>query len=131
MKRVKAWRALWIGLPVALGVFLIIACDQEWTGETTTDVHVDTVTPDVPDDSPVPDVPEDTAPEVEPDTGPDCVYPEGPYGFNAVGDTVGPASWPSSIKGSEEVSELAQADFEAFYCDPDVQSIVVFVATTS
>ena len=74
------------------------------------------------------DVPPDTAGEPDvPCTG----YPPGPYGFYSVGDVPGPASWPSSIKGSAETSLLAHADLQQFYCDTEVQSVLVFLVTMS
>ena len=80
--------------------------------------------PDVPPDT----VPADTSVDLPPDTG-SCTYPSGPYAFNAVGDIPGPATWPDSMKGTDETYPLDHADLNEFYCDPAVQSILVFHAT--
>jgi hypothetical protein len=105
------------------------ACDQEWSSAPT-DATVDTSAPDVTPDA-VPDVADEPEPEAEPDTGPACTYPPPPHSFNSVGAIAPPSAWPSSIRGSAEISTLEHADFEAFFCDPEVQSIIVFVATPS
>jgi hypothetical protein len=60
------------------------------------------------------------------DAGTPCTYPEGPYAFSTVGDTVGPMRWPSAFAGLDETLE---ADLEAIRCDPSVNSIFVFAAT--
>ena len=57
-----------------------------------------------------------------------CEYPDGPYGFNAVGDIVGPMDWPSAVAGPVET--LA-ADLAVLHCDPDIHSIFVQISTTS
>jgi hypothetical protein len=94
----------------------------------TTDVPIDTGEEppgDALDDTAV-DAPYDTAMESDaPCTG----YPPGPYDFASIGNVPGPASWPSSIKGSAETSLLAHADLQQFYCDPTVQSVLVFYGT--
>ena len=59
------------------------------------------------------------------------MYPDEPYSFNSLGSTAGPANWPTSIKGGEEIYDLEHADFEAFFCDDTVQSIIVFFGTTT
>lgn len=62
----------------------------------------------------------------EEDTGPVCTYPTGPYGFN-VDQTIEPMSWSgaASVGG-----DGTGADFEEFYCDPEVSSIFIFVGNT-
>lgn len=62
---------------------------------------------------------------------PGCMYPGEPYSFNSLGSIAGPAVWPTSIKGGTEIYDLEHADFEAFFCDDTVQSIIVFFATTT
>ena len=123
--------------------FLLLAGCHESTGLTGYDArdvdHVDVwdpVTPDLWDageDRVVEpeDVPIDRAPEAVDDPEPPCTYPPGPYSFDGVGFTVGPATWPACIKASGEEYPLEHADFEVFYCDPEVQSIAIFVATLS
>jgi hypothetical protein len=81
------------------------------------------------------DAPADTTPDTRPDVGVDpdapCTYPTGPYRYTTIGDTVAPASWPASIKAEGESLLLDHADFEVLYCDPEVESIVIFLATVS
>lgn len=123
--------------------FLLLAGCHESTGLTLEDAgDVDTVDP-LPDprdvgwdpDVGVPDIPAEPPPEVRPEVEDDpdapCTYPPGPYRYTRIGDTVGPASWPTSIRASEETYPLEHADFEVLYCDPDVESIVIFLATLS
>jgi len=100
----------------------------ELEGASDADSAVDAA-PDTASDGLI-DAAPDTS-EVGDDPGPPCTYPPGPYRFDSVGDIVGPATWPSGIKASGESSWLDQADFEAFYCDPEVQSIGIFIATLS
>jgi len=57
-----------------------------------------------------------------------CTYPDGPYSAVIVGDTVGPAYWPCSIKASGETYPLDQASLEVFHCDSAVQSVIIFYA---
>jgi hypothetical protein len=98
--------------------------DETDTGTDPTPDVVEDVAEETPADDPV----DDPVPDVEDE--PECVYPEGPYGFSAVGQTAGPMAWPSSIKGAEELMDLDHADLEVFFCDPEVQSIIVVIATT-
>jgi hypothetical protein len=139
---------------VALCAVLTSACDQDWPGDVW-DVAVDTLsdtafdpgydtipsdtTPDLYTDTGL-DPGVDTAPDTGVDTGTDpgvdtggpCTdYPPGPYAFSRLGDTVGPATWPAMIKAPTETSSLAVADLQEFYCDPDVESVIVFIATIS
>ena len=95
----------------------------------------DAVTEDVPldpghDPAPEPgsDPASDPVPEPEPDPADDgpCTYPPGPYSFDGIGATVGPCSWPTAVPGS---GETLPADFEVLHCDPDVETILVFLAT--
>jgi len=79
-------------------------------------------TPDDPIEEPVEDPVEEE---------PGCLYPEEPYSFESLGSTAGPALWPTSVKGGTEISVLEHADFEAFFCDETVQSIIVFFGTTT
>jgi hypothetical protein len=65
--------------------------------------------------------------EEEPE--PPCIYPEGPYLFTAVGDTVAPMSWPDAVARPDEGT--APADLEEFYCDEDVHSIFIMTALTT
>ncbi len=80
---------------------------------------------ETPADDPVEEPVEDPVEE------PGCVYPEGPHSFESLGSIAGPAFWPTSVKGGTEISELEHADFEAFFCDDSVQSIIVFFGTTT
>jgi len=118
---------------VALG-----ACDQGYGGpgtdavadllpEPVLDGMLDTAVDPVvePTDDPLPEPADD--PVVE-DPGSTCTYPSGPYAFSAVGDTVGPMSWPSAVVGADET--LA-ADLEALHCDPGVHSVFVQIVTTT
>ncbi len=75
----------------------------------------------------------DTAFEVVADTVADdgsstCTYPTGPYAFSAVGNTVGPMTWPSALAG---IDESLPASLEALHCDPGVKSIFVQIAAIS
>lgn len=143
--------------PMVIGaVLMIAACDQEWpvawdgymdTGQP--DIMVDTgfdmppdTSPDLPPDTTtdttsdpgIDTTPPDTTPDTTPDPGVDtsgCTYPAGPWAYTRIGDTVGPASWPSAIQASAETFPSPTADFEDFFCDPDVESIVIFLATQS
>jgi len=90
---------------------LFAACDEGYEGYEDTSVEL-TV------EAPVGDTADDASPP--------CTFPEGPYGFAAVGDTVGPMSWPSAYAGLDETLE---ADLSAIHCDPSVNSIFVMVAT--
>jgi hypothetical protein len=145
MERGTLAKVAWISLPAAMGLLLLVACDQDWPGDwdgkadtsvpdIVADTGSDTTPPDVPDDTtPGDTMPADTAPDpVEEDPGEPCTgYPPEPWGFEAVGQTPGPAAWPSSLKGSTEISALAHADLQQFYCDPEVESVLVFLATMS
>ena len=91
---------------------LLAACDE---GYSTYDDASAELTVDLPGGG-------DTADESEPA----CTYPEGPYAFSAVGDTVGPMRWPSAFAG---VDETLEADLAVIRCDPAVNSIFVMVAT--
>jgi len=122
--------ARWIlSVAIALLVLPAVSCKSDGS-----DVEEDTATdalPEVTPDTEEEDVAAEPEPDLVEDTGPECVYPPPPHGFLALGDTVGPSMWPGSMKGAEEISDLEHADFEAFYCDPDVHSIVVFLASTT
>ena len=129
----------WAAPLMAAALLVLAACDQEWPGvkpDVAIDLYTDLTdsTPwDTLDDTAVDtavDTVTDTGVDLPPDTGP-CTYPTGTYAFNAVGDMPGPAHWPGSIKGATETSALEHADLNAFYCDPSVQSILVFLATLS
>jgi thiol-disulfide isomerase/thioredoxin len=85
------------------------------------------------------DAPEETALDVSDEAQdaasdvveePECLYPTGPYDFVEKGDIAGPMAWPSSIKGEEELMDLEHADLERFFCDPGIQSVVVFIAAS-
>jgi len=130
MKTKKRCICRWAAPAMAAALIACLpACDQEWSG-TYDDVPIDTTAPDTPIDT-VPDVAVEPEPEVEPDTGPACTYPPPPHSFSSVGSIAPPSAWPSSIRGTEEISTLEHADFDAFFCDPAVQSIIVFLATPS
>ena len=90
---------------------LLAACDQGYDdyGDASVELTVDMPTGDVTDD-----------------TDPSCTFPEGPYAFSAVGDTVAPMSWPDAFAG---VDETLEADLAVIRCDPSVNSIFVFIAT--
>lgn len=91
---------------------LLAACDEGYSGygDATAEITVDLPgTGDAADDA-----------------NPSCTFPEGPYAFNAAGDTVGPMSWPSAYAGLDETLD---ADLAAIRCDPSVNSIFVFIAT--
>jgi hypothetical protein len=122
------------GVFLALALVVTAGCDQDYpTGgyDVVIDTPVDTPVPDVAPDAP-PDAAGDPVTEPEPDPEEDtpepCEYPAGPYSFNSVGDTVGPASWPTAVSGSEETMP---ADFSVLYCDESVESIFVVLVTTS
>jgi hypothetical protein len=121
----------WAAVAGAAVLILVVACDQEWPSDMT-DVFVDTGPSDAPADTIVADTPGDVPPDtVEEETVEPCEYPAGTYSFTREGDLVGPATWPSCIKASGETYPLDHADFEQFYCDPAVESIIVFAATVS
>ena len=121
----------WVALPAAAILILVAACDQEWPSDMT-DIFVDTGPTDAPGDTIAADTPEDVPPDtVEEETVEPCDYPTGTYAFNREGDLVGPATWPACIKASGETYPLDHADFETFFCDPAVESIIVFAATVS
>lgn len=90
---------------------LLAACDQGYTGydDAAVELTVDMPTGDTGGDTVAP-----------------CTYPEGPYAFSAVGDTVAPMSWPGAFAG---VDETLEADLAVIRCDPSVNSIFVFIAT--
>ena len=142
--------------PILLGVALLVfGCDQEYPGGYW-DAVADT-TPDPTDDvtlepgedpvvdpgtDPVVDPGTDpgTDPVVDPGTDPatdpgidtgGCTYPSGPYAYTRIGDVVGPASWATAIQASGETFPSPTARFEDFHCDPDVDSIIIFLATQS
>lgn len=81
-------------------------------------------------DFPVDATDEDTDAEdlIEEEPEPPCVYPEGPYLFTAVGDTVAPMRWPDAVARPDETGP---ADLEELYCDPDVHSIFIMTALTT
>jgi hypothetical protein len=114
---------------MAAALIILAGCDQDYPTapiDSTTESPLDVIT-----DTPVTDALEEPVdePVEEPvDETPACEYPTGPYGFNRVGDIVGPMTWPSAISGSEET---LPADFEVLQCDESVQSIIVFLATSS
>jgi len=99
--------------PVVLAL-VTWACDQELY--TATDAE-DTVT--------ALDTVEDTF-EEEPVE--ECMYPEGPYAFDAVGNVVGPMAWPTAVAG---IDETLAADLAALHCDPSIKSIFIQIAAIS
>jgi len=132
----------WMGAPplIAAGIVLVAlaACDEDYGGpgsDAVADLAPDPTLDGTldPSDDPVTEPADDpvTDPAVDPateDTGSGCTYPEGPYAFSMVGDTVGPMRWPSAVIGTDE--SLA-ADLEALHCDPGVNSVFVQIVTTS
>ena len=116
-------------------LFVLLAGCYDSTGITYYDAgdagYEDTIDTHDPGDTSW-DTPADTPPDTRPDVWVDpdvpCTYPPGPYSFNRVGDTVGPCSWPTAVSGEDET---LPADFEALYCDPDIQSVFVFMATST
>ena len=94
--------------------------EEDATTEPTEDVAAEVA--DDPIEEPVVDLVEEE---------PGCMYPGEPYSFNSLGSTAGPANWPTSIKVGEEIYDLDHADFETFFCDDTVQSIIVFFGTTT
>jgi hypothetical protein len=115
---------------MAAALIILAGCDQDYPTGSTEDVIIESPV-DVVTDTPVPDVVEEPVdePVEEPvEETAECTYPSGPYGFNTVGNIVGPMSWPSAISASEET---LPADFEVLQCDEGVQSIIVFLATSS
>jgi hypothetical protein len=144
-----------VGLAATLALAALWACDQEYpTGgydvsidpgyDPGTDIGADPGTDPGVDPGTDPGVDPGTDPGVDPgtdpgvdpgtdpgtDTGP-CTYPAGPYAYTRIGDTVGPASWPTAIKASGETFPSATGDFNDLYCDPNVHSIVIFLSTRS
>jgi hypothetical protein len=85
-------------------------------------VDMDTST-DAPPDTAADMIEEDT---VEEDSPPPCTYPDPPYSFTSVGDTVAPMSWPLAVARPDETT---RADLEDFHCDPDVHSIFIQTVT--
>ena len=127
MKNANNCICRWAAPAMAAALIATSGCDQQYpTTDASsepppvdaTDVTVETPLPDAEPD-PVEDPVEET---------PACDYPAGPYGFDRVGDIVGPMTWPSAISASEET---LPADFEVLQCDESVQSIIVFLATSS
>lgn len=123
----------WSACVLAAALLVCAACDQEMplltdaSIDTGSDLFVDTGTDPTVDT--VVDTGTDTVTDPgTDDTGGDCVYPTGPYAFNAVGDTVGPMQWPSAVAG---VDEVLAADLEALHCDPNVHSIFIQIVSTS
>jgi hypothetical protein len=122
---------MWAAPLLAAALITTTACDQGWPTEPGTDT---TTAPDVGDDTTVvPDVGTDTGvPDTEPDpvedTSPPCEYPTGSYGFSRVGDLVPPSTWPTAVLASDET---APADLEAAFCNEEIESIFVFIATPS
>lgn len=115
---------------LACTAMLLWACDQELptlndAGDISVEITVDT-SGDVPVET-TPDVAPDTLADPTVDTG-DCIYPTGPYAFSAVGNTVGPMTWPTAVAGTDET--LA-ADLRALHCDPSVKSIFIQIAALS
>ena len=97
-----------LALVLAAALSLPAACDSDWTdpADGDTDIARDSVT----------DVALDSGDETLP-----CTYPEGPYAFGAVGDTVAPMSWPSSPVGMDETLEAQRrADFRE---SPDIRKL--------
>lgn len=85
------------------------ACDKEWT-DTDTDASAD-LTADLSGDDP----------------STSCTYPDPPYEFS-VGSTVAPMRWTST---DGQLEETMEADLEAFYCDPAINSIFLIVTNTT
>ena len=114
----------WAAPVMAAALIVFAGCDQTYP---TTDITIEIPGDDVVDETPIPDAePEPMEDPVE-ETAP-CTYPPGPYGFNTLGNIVGPMNWPSAISGSEET---LPADFAVLQCDESVQSIIVLIATLS
>jgi len=116
----------WAAPAMAAALVVFAGCDQEYP-TTGVDITVEVPGEDVVDETPIPDAePEPVEDPVE--ETPACSYPPGPYGFNMVGNIVGPMTWPSAISGSEET---LPADFAVLQCDEEVQSIIIFLATST
>jgi len=111
----------------AVALALLAGCDQEYPSGYL-DAAVDLTTE--PGEDPVAEIVEEPVEEPVDEPAP-CEYPDPPYGFDMVGQTAGPATWPGCIKAAAETSILAKADMAAFQCDPEVQSIGVFFSTLS
>ena len=121
-----------IGIRAVAGLAAALVVHAGCTEKDGNGDETDAVTepaPDVIEETPADDPIEE--PVEDPVEEPGCVYPEEPYSFESLGSTAGPALWPTSVKGGTEISELEHADFEAFFCDDSVQSIIVFFGTTS
>jgi hypothetical protein len=133
---------------MALGAALMVfGCDQDYP-DYGWDVAMDAM-PEVGADTayePPPDVPRDPGTDPGSDSGADpgtdpgvesgvdtsgCTYPDGPYAYTGLGDTVAPVSWSTAIRAPSETYPSPTASFEDFYCDPEVESIVYILATRS
>jgi hypothetical protein len=119
----------WTACVLASAALVLGACDQDLpqfvdaSVDTSADLFVDMGT------DPAVDTAEDpTVDTVEDDGSTSCTFPTGPYGFSAVGNTVGPMAWPSAVAGMDE---LLAADLNALHCDPSVNSIFVQIVATS
>ncbi len=121
-------------IPLAPLLILVGCTDgpiaRDAASEPAADAPVDATAEALEDPEPDPsaDPAPDTAAEPAPDPADDgpCTYPPGPYSFDGIGSIVGPCSWPSAVPGS---GESLPADFEVLHCDPDVETILVFLAT--
>ncbi|MBW2264029.1 MAG: hypothetical protein JRG91_18865 [Deltaproteobacteria bacterium] len=124
----KSNRFIWAVAVLASALVMQVGCtEKDGNGDETdaaTEPALDAVD-ETPADDPIEEPVEDPVEE------PGCVYPEEPYSFESLGSTAGPAVWPTSVKGGIEISELEHADFEEFFCDETVQSIIVFFGTTT
>lgn len=105
-------RALGPSVAASLAALLVLAaCDQEWAGpsDALLDYLGDTG---------------ETGSDVEPDEP--CIYPEAPYAFSGVGDTVAPMWWPTMVRGTDE--RTTDGSLSALHCDPLIESIFIHVA---
>jgi hypothetical protein len=66
---------------------------------------------------------DEAAPPHDAETG--CSYPSSSHAFD-LEQVVAPMSWPFAVLGADE---SGTADFSAFHCDPEVNSIFIQVAT--
>ncbi len=94
---------------------VLITADGDADSDTDTDIDADS-------DS---DVDRDGDEPGDGDTD-SCGYPAGPYDFS-LNEIVEPMRWPSAVAGPDTVGA---ADLAALYCETDVHSIFVQIATT-